>query len=91
MFESHRELILENIDYGVLASDPHVNREQLDEIVDLVLSELAYADLSGIVPAVLDGRSVSLADAAALGLAGGFQHELSADACAAACSRLQEN
>ena len=35
-FESCRELILENIDYDVLASDPHVDREQLDEIVDLV-------------------------------------------------------
>ena len=35
-FESCRELILENIDYDVLTSDPHVDREQLDEIVDLV-------------------------------------------------------
>ena len=35
-FESYRELILENIDYDVLASDPHVDLEQLDEIVDLV-------------------------------------------------------
>ena len=35
-FEIYRELILENIDYDVLASDPHVDREQLDEIVDLV-------------------------------------------------------
>ncbi|MBP3658497.1 MAG: helix-turn-helix domain-containing protein [Oscillospiraceae bacterium] len=35
-FESNRELILENIDYDVLADDPHVDREQLDEIVDLL-------------------------------------------------------
>ena len=35
-FESYRELILENIDYDVLTSDPHIDREQLDEIVDLV-------------------------------------------------------
>ena len=34
--ESYREIILENIDYDVLANDPHVDREQLDEIVDLV-------------------------------------------------------
>ena len=34
-FERYRDLILENIDYDVLASDPHVDREQLDEIVDL--------------------------------------------------------
>ena len=35
-FERYRDLILENIDYDVLASDPHVDHEQLDEIVDLV-------------------------------------------------------
>ena len=35
-FESCRELILENIDYDVLANDPHVDREQLDEIAQLV-------------------------------------------------------
>ena len=35
-FESYRELILENIDYDVLASDPHVDRELLDEIAQLV-------------------------------------------------------
>lgn len=36
-FENYRELILENIDYDVLVNDPHVDREQLDEIVDLIL------------------------------------------------------
>ena len=35
-FERYRDLILETIDYDVLASDPHVDREQLDEIVDLL-------------------------------------------------------
>ena len=35
-FERYRNLILENIDYDVLASDPHVDREQLDEIAQLV-------------------------------------------------------
>ena len=35
-FERYRDLILENIDYDVLASDPHVDRELLDEIVALV-------------------------------------------------------
>ena len=29
-------MILENIDYDVLANDPHVDREQLDEIAQLV-------------------------------------------------------
>ena len=35
-FENYRELILENIDYDILADDPHVDREQLDEIAQLV-------------------------------------------------------
>ena len=35
-FESYRELILENINYDILAGDPHVDREQLDEIAQLV-------------------------------------------------------
>ena len=35
-FERYRNLILENIDYDVLASNPRVDREQLDEIVELV-------------------------------------------------------
>ena len=35
-FDGYRDLILENIDYDVLASDSHVDREQLDEIVDLL-------------------------------------------------------
>ena len=35
-FERCRDLILENIDYDVLANDPHVDREQLDEIAQLV-------------------------------------------------------
>ena len=35
-FERYRDLILENIDYDVLASDPRVDREQLDEIAQLV-------------------------------------------------------
>ena len=35
-FESCRELILENIDYDILADDPRVDHEQLDEIVELV-------------------------------------------------------
>ena len=35
-FESYRELILENIDYDVLKNDPHGDREQLNELVDLL-------------------------------------------------------
>ena len=40
-FERYRDLILENIDYDVLASDPHVDREQLDEIVETSLKRAA--------------------------------------------------
>ena len=35
-FESYRELILGNIDYDILSNDSHVDREQLDEIAELV-------------------------------------------------------
>ena len=35
-FERYRDLILENIDYDVLANDPRVDHEQLDEIIDLL-------------------------------------------------------
>ena len=35
-FDGYRDLILENIDYDVLAGDPCVDREQLDEIAQLV-------------------------------------------------------
>ena len=42
-FESYRKVILENIDYDVLASDPHVDHEQLDEIVDLIVDTVCSA------------------------------------------------
>ena len=35
-FDGYRDLILENIDYDVLAGDPCVDRELLDEIAQLV-------------------------------------------------------
>ena len=35
-FDGYRDLILENIDYDILADDPRVDREQLDEIAQLV-------------------------------------------------------
>ena len=33
----YREIILENIDYDILADDPRIDREQLDEIVEIIL------------------------------------------------------
>lgn len=35
--ETYREIILENIDYDILAEDPQVDREQLDEILEIIL------------------------------------------------------
>lgn len=35
--ETYREIILENIDYDILADDPQIDREQLDEIVEIIL------------------------------------------------------
>ena len=35
--ESYRELILENIEYDTLTQNPRIDREQLDEIVDILL------------------------------------------------------
>ena len=35
--ETYREIILENIDYDILAEDPQIDREQLDEIVEIIL------------------------------------------------------
>ena len=35
-FDGYRDVILENIDYDILADDPRVDHEQLDEIVELV-------------------------------------------------------
>ena len=35
--ETYREIILENIDYDILADDPQIGREQLDEIVEIIL------------------------------------------------------
>lgn len=35
--EIYREIILENIEYDILIQDPHMDKDRLDEIVDLML------------------------------------------------------
>ena len=35
--ETYRDIILENIDYDILADDPRIDREQLDEIMEIIL------------------------------------------------------
>lgn len=41
--EIYREMILENIDYEILCQDPQVNREQLDEITELIVETVCTA------------------------------------------------
>ena len=66
-FESCRALILENIGYDVLASDPHVDREQLDEIVNLlqetVCSTRSRIRIAGRQRLPSRGRAVKAAEA----------------------------
>ena len=39
----YRDIIKENIEYDILIQDPHTDREQLDEIVDLMLETICSA------------------------------------------------
>ena len=42
-FEIYRTIIKDNIEYDILIQDPHTDREQLDEIVDLMLETVCSA------------------------------------------------
>ena len=41
--EAYREIVLENIEYDILIQDPKMNREQLDEIVELIVDTVCSA------------------------------------------------
>ena len=41
--EIYREIILENIEYGYLIQDPKIDREQLDEIAELIVDTVCSA------------------------------------------------
>ena len=41
--EYYREVILDNIEYSYLVQDSHIDREQLDEIVDLIVDTVCSA------------------------------------------------
>ena len=41
--ECYREVILDNIEYSYLVQDNHIDREQLDEIVDLIVDTVCSA------------------------------------------------
>ena len=44
--ECYREVILDNIEYSYLVQDSHIDREQLDEIVDLIVDTVSRTSLS---------------------------------------------
>ena len=41
--EIYRQIILENIDYDILIQDPKMDREQLDEIAELIVDTVCSA------------------------------------------------
>ena len=41
--ETYREIVLENIDYDILIQDPKMDREQLDEIAELIVDTVCSA------------------------------------------------
>ena len=41
--EIYREIILENIDYEILVVDPQIDKEQLDEITEIILDTVCTA------------------------------------------------
>ena len=41
--ETYREIVLENIDYDILIQDPKMDREQLDEIAELIVDTICSA------------------------------------------------
>lgn len=41
--EAYREIVLENIDYDILIQDPKTDREQLDEIAELIVDTVCSA------------------------------------------------
>ena len=52
-YQIYRDLILENIEYDTLTQNPRIDREQLDEIVDILLetvctSQMCIRDSSNI-------------------------------------------
>ena len=41
--ETYREIVLENIDYDILIQNPKMDREQLDEIAELIVDTVCSA------------------------------------------------
>ena len=41
--EIYRDIIKDNIEYDILIQDPHMDKDRLDEIVDLILETKRYA------------------------------------------------
>lgn len=44
--EVYREIILDNIEYEYLVQDDHIDREQLDEIAELIVDTVSSLSVS---------------------------------------------
>ena len=42
-FEIYREIVMENISYDILTADSHIDRDRLDELVDIMLETICTA------------------------------------------------
>ena len=55
-YQIYRDLILENIEYDTLTQNPRIDREQLDEIVDILLETVCTSRKSIRWPGTIPGR-----------------------------------
>ena len=55
-YQIYRDLILENIEYDTLTQNPRIDREQLDEIVDILLETVCTSASPSGWPGRLPGR-----------------------------------
>lgn len=58
-YQIYRGLILENIEYDTLTQNPRIDREQLDEIVDILLETVCTSRKSIRVPGTITRQSWS--------------------------------
>ena len=54
--EVYREIILENIEYEYLIQDDHIDREQLDEIAELIVDTVCSAERRSALPGTITRR-----------------------------------
>ena len=61
--ESYREIILENIDYDILTQDEKLDRDHLDELVELMVDTVGISLWIKTAPSPIRGMSGILAAA----------------------------